>query len=509
MSWSEGGESGGLALARRIGVLALVLLLVFGLRDATLGPDAKADDYAQYLLHARALVEGRPYADTGYLFSPLQWGVGPPVQSPGYPLTVAPAFALLGEQAWIPDALSLLGAIAFVLLGGLYFGRIDPVSGALSMMVTAVALVQVHAIATPGPDLIFCALLWAVAWIADREGRWSWGRTTLLALLAVMAVLYRIAALPLVPAFLAFGLLNWREQGVKPWLAGVATGGAFAWVFLIFGASRVPAPPQYVLDALRTARSRAPEPKETGPAFVGLSENLSLYTRSAFELEAYPFPWKRLNQAYHLAASLPIAVGAGRWGMRRWRSFGVLLMFAYVCMLLLLSLRTDRYLWPVAPVIAFGLAAGTRALLGWAMQRAERARTGVVVLVMALAALTLGRVVRDPGPVPIRENADVAAMFAAVRREAGARSVRVAFYKARTLTWEVGVPAAPLAGSRVDEAVFQELAALDLTHVIVGSLDGEAHLAVEQWQRLVVEYPERFQLVERSGDFALYRVLTS
>ncbi|MFN8583375.1 MAG: hypothetical protein U0163_20660 [Gemmatimonadaceae bacterium] len=38
-------------------------------------PDAR--DYAQYFLHARALLEGRPYAETGYIFHPAAWVVGP------------------------------------------------------------------------------------------------------------------------------------------------------------------------------------------------------------------------------------------------------------------------------------------------------------------------------------------------------------------------------------------------------------------------------------------------
>src|SRR5258705_13376631 len=57
--------------------LAVALLVVFALRHWRNGPLAESDDYAQYFLHARALLHGRAYWDTGYLYNPQAAWVGP------------------------------------------------------------------------------------------------------------------------------------------------------------------------------------------------------------------------------------------------------------------------------------------------------------------------------------------------------------------------------------------------------------------------------------------------
>ena len=47
-------------------------------------PSAVEGDYAHYLLHAKALAEGRSYSDIGYIYTPLNL-VGPRLQPPGWP----------------------------------------------------------------------------------------------------------------------------------------------------------------------------------------------------------------------------------------------------------------------------------------------------------------------------------------------------------------------------------------------------------------------------------------
>ncbi len=54
------------------------------------------DDFAQYLLHARNLVTGQPYAETGYIFNPQHANIGPAAYPPVFPLLLAPVYALAG-----------------------------------------------------------------------------------------------------------------------------------------------------------------------------------------------------------------------------------------------------------------------------------------------------------------------------------------------------------------------------------------------------------------------------
>lgn len=73
------------------------------------------DDFAMYLLHARNLVEGRPYAETGFIYNPADPHYSPRVYPPGFALILAPFYALAGFDMLvlrIPVILSAVAAVA-------------------------------------------------------------------------------------------------------------------------------------------------------------------------------------------------------------------------------------------------------------------------------------------------------------------------------------------------------------------------------------------------------------
>ena len=55
-------------------------------------------DFAQYVHHAKNLVEGVPYADTGYLYNRAYPQVGPPAYPPGTALLLAPVYWVAGPN---------------------------------------------------------------------------------------------------------------------------------------------------------------------------------------------------------------------------------------------------------------------------------------------------------------------------------------------------------------------------------------------------------------------------
>jgi hypothetical protein len=63
------------------------------------------DDFALYVLHARNLVEGRAYGETGFVYNPADPWHSPRVYPPGFPLLLAPLYALFGLNL---DALRLV-----------------------------------------------------------------------------------------------------------------------------------------------------------------------------------------------------------------------------------------------------------------------------------------------------------------------------------------------------------------------------------------------------------------
>src|SRR5262245_35441851 len=56
---------------------------------------AWGDDFSMYISHSRNIVEGRPYADTGYIYNPKKV-VAPKTYPPVYPLILAPVYRLWG-----------------------------------------------------------------------------------------------------------------------------------------------------------------------------------------------------------------------------------------------------------------------------------------------------------------------------------------------------------------------------------------------------------------------------
>jgi 4-amino-4-deoxy-L-arabinose transferase-like glycosyltransferase len=104
-------------------ILALVPFLALALWRLRDGPGLNADDYGQYLMHAQALAEGRPYTDIGYIYSPFRWGIGPAAAPPGLPLTLAVIYKLLGPNIIVMRLVMLCFATVFVLIAGLYFAQ--------------------------------------------------------------------------------------------------------------------------------------------------------------------------------------------------------------------------------------------------------------------------------------------------------------------------------------------------------------------------------------------------
>jgi hypothetical protein len=55
-----------------------------------------SDDFAMYVHHAQNIVEGRPYADTGYIYNPSFPVYGPRFYPPIYPALLAPIYRSFG-----------------------------------------------------------------------------------------------------------------------------------------------------------------------------------------------------------------------------------------------------------------------------------------------------------------------------------------------------------------------------------------------------------------------------
>jgi hypothetical protein len=475
-------------------VIALVPFLVLVALHWPILPLLPAGDYAQYLLHADALVHGRSYSDIGYIYTAYNPFIGPVNQPPGLPLTLVPLLAIGGHSLVLPKALMVVSALVFICLAGIYFGRrTSPWIGAGAVAMTGIAVEIMFGTNTVMSDLGFAALVWAAVATIDREGRWSAGRAAAVCVLTLAALAYRAAGVALVPALFLWVLVHRRDRGPYVY-APLVVLGALAIIALIF-ASDV-APVTLVLTSLAGLTHR-------------LVSNIGDYRFALFASELYPFPGKLANIAYHVGATVLVVIGLARYVRREWRSFLVIFAAVYATMLALAPVADARYAWPLFPLIATSLLAGASWLVtAVAARRGRTLAPDRAVFGLALAGAIASAVVAAARPVPntLLEHADVQALFGQIRSRHSSEPMRVVFMNPRVLTWETGVPAMGLFAAQTDD-VIAELRDKRITHVIVGDL-GQHPAANGSIEEAIRDRSGYFHPEYRNASFAVYRFTT-
>jgi hypothetical protein len=453
------------------------------------GPGLAQDDYAQYLMHAEALRQGRAYTDIGYIYTDLNRFVGPVAQPPGFVWTL---WLVLSAGAGHPSVFKLLmlaGLVAFTWLAGCYFAPRDRLAALAVTALCGVVLSVDDVASNLQPDVFFGALIWTVALLVDTPGRWNAARVAGLTAAGSAALLFRLAGAPLIPALAWVWIARRRELGWRP-LAPLAAWSLTLGAVVILLPTSGAVQRQFSSDLTSLAAALAP--------------NLWEYRWAVFASHLYPFASNRLNDAYHLAGLALMAYGWWRWRPSA-RLFLVAFAGLYVFMLLITPAVDVRYMWPLYPLFVFGLVHGAHAALGrlrprWPPPRRALALGGALAV---LAVLAVVRSERRPRPPALTERADARELFALLARKAAAEPTRVVFVKPRTLAWHTGVPAMPLFSAPAEDSL-AELRAKGITHVILGDV-GLASRHQVPFRALIERFPDRFPWECRVGAFDVYR----
>lgn len=209
----------------RLRLSAWVLLAAYFLAGLlTLSGDHRwGDDWAQYVLHARNLVDAHPYADTGYLFNPHNPGVGPPTYPPGVPLLLAAVVAVFGVDI---AALKVVGLACITLSVPVAFRLVSPTIGKANAL-AAVAILALHPaiweqrqlIQSEAPYLLFSllTLLWGSRPDSPGSRLAPAASGAILGLLLYSSVSCRSVGIALLPALLVHG---WARRKPLGWFAG-------------------------------------------------------------------------------------------------------------------------------------------------------------------------------------------------------------------------------------------------------------------------------------------------
>lgn len=481
-----------LSRTRTWALLLIVLLPYLGLvflHRGIEGP-AASGDWAQYVLHAKALVEGKPYTETGYIFTQLNWTIGPRAYPPGFPLTLAP-FLAFGDSAltWMRATVALSGA-AFLVLAFLRLRlSVNPWIAALSAMWCGVVVELAFASVSILSDLGFAMLCWLTIYLADRPGEWSWKRTALVAASGLAAASYRVPGIALVAAMVPYALLNWRQ-------ASRQVAAILGFWFLIS------------LGAIIVAPSLLPAtllPDELSQFVSRFTTNLLALRYPLFDATAYPSTVDWLNDAYHAVAAIVVLIGASAGLRKTFRSFMTSFVVVYTGLILVAPVSDTRYFWPIYPVLACCflqgiviLASKARALSG---NRAIALAGGVAAVVLLAA---FGRSQAMPVPSGFDKQPDALALSDYVR-DAGARGeiTRIAFTNPRVIALKTNIPAMGLFPG-TPRAIISELHAKHISHIVVGEF-GSPTCGNMSMAGSVEAYPSAFEPVVTFGRFALYK----
>jgi hypothetical protein len=453
-------------------------------------PPTHSGDYAQYLSHARALVEGRPYGDIGYLWHPAASLLGPPTYPPGLPLTIAPIVAIDGVHSVLLRLLMLASIAGFAYLAFRRLAReMEPWQAAVGAGFTAFVVEASLAALVPISDPGFMVLLWAMILAVDAAQPWTWRRIALVTALGFATMAYRLPGIVIVPALGLFAIATWRAHG------GRALVPAAIWAAA-------------VLAVLIVDPSRLSYGSGVGARIADVSElrmMFDAYRFAVFEAELYPFATDRWNDVHHLVATGVVLIGLVPLISRMRRSFLVILALAYVALLAVAPFSEPRYLWPLLPLVAASLASGlqrTVAYLGRAWPMLPP-RTVAAALIAVIAVGAFRQELATKAPTSLA-GADELALYTWLRSANERAPMRVAFENPRVVTLETRVPAMGFA-ARSAPGQLEALLDRNITHVIRRSTD-ESSCVQRIANEMIQSDPALFTLEYENPSYRVFRL---
>jgi hypothetical protein len=476
-------------------LIALVPFAVLAAIHWSWTPPPGYGDHAQYLAHARALIEGRSYTDIGYIYHPAAPMLGPRAYPPGLPLTLAPIVAAFGVDSVWNHVLMIVSVVLIAVFAyRRLLGVMAPWQAALAVGLATLAIEVRFGTIVPLSDPGFCALLWALIWVVDRTTRWTWPRIALVTALGLAAMSYRIPGVVVVPALALYALAGWRS-GRRRALIPVALWGLLGLAALASGAVDIPFRAYLI-----------PQPGEIADRFTSMAR---VYRAALFDLQLYPFGDARLNKAYHALATLLTLGGTAALLWRHRRSMLSATVLMYVAMLLASPVSDGRYLWPLYPAIAAGLVLGATAAARLVLRPITRTPRHAAAVAFALGAVMLlaawreGRVPAPPPSLEVRP--DARAMFAWLREQHARQPMRIMFYNPRVLALETRIPTmGAIAGPPA--AQLGAIREREISHIIWQLVETETCRA-RLLNALPRVYPDRFASEFENATFRVYRVL--
>ncbi len=444
------------------------------------------DDFAQYILHAKNIAEGRPYTDTGYVYDRLSPEIGPRAYPPVFPLLLSPVYSRFGLDLKKMKLEIVLLSIGFLALLFLTFRR-KLTCPELLILVVLVAANPYYfrykdEVVADIPFLFFVFLCFYLVneaeGVTDLTGKQLFP-AILTGLSLYLAYGTRTLGIMLVPALFLSDWARWKRLRR---FSLCAVGFA---IFLI------------CLQNL-WVHTEASYADQLAIHVATIKTNLGSYSSELSAILAAGYD-KTARIGLFVVASLLALVGYF-WRLRHDRTIIEAFLFSYLAVILLWSNQGARLLIPVFPIYLF------YALFGMRKLREHRPGTLTYLLCFLLLMVVSGAYAReyvrmDYGEIregiAKRESVD---LFRFVRQTIP-REQLVIFRKPRALALYGNVRASGYHKS-ADSDLWNYFREIKASYLITGIVD-EPFLP-----DLVRRHADCFQGVYSNRDFTVYRILS-
>ena len=468
--------------ATTITVLAIVVLTgVFHCSTMRAGHDW-GDDFSMYVQHAKNLAEGRPYAETRYIYNPFRPMYAPRAYPPAFPLLLAPVYRVYGLDF---EAMKLVGVGFFLLLlvvvARLFATDLSPRYLLLclgSLALSPYLWVFKNKVLSDLPFTCFVYLSILSMRPNREESDGGRARGVVIGCAAYLAYATRVAGIVLVPALLVQDLVRFRRVTRRS-LTAVAVFAALA----LAQALVLPGDATY----LRLFSIDPSAMAQMGGAYADALKALWDNRHST-----------GLARAMWLVTG-PLAIGG--LAVRVATALGVAEIFVvlYAAVLVSFSGYQSRYLIPLLPFYFFYAVLA----LQWLGRRAGRRGEGVMIAAcIAAVALSYGLRYSSANYGPLKRGIakrTSVEFFGYVRQATSTEDVFV-LAKPRLLALLTDRRGSVYEERATDGRLWEYVDGIGGSYIVVGPTDRA------YWRDFVSRSANRLELRYSNADFAVYRV---
>ncbi|MBK9313249.1 MAG: hypothetical protein IPM55_03205 [Acidobacteria bacterium] len=476
-------------------ILIIFALGAFHLSTIRQGHDW-GDDFGMYINHARNIVEGRPYADTGYIYNP-RYVIGPKTYPPVFPLLLAPVYKLMGLNLTAMKVEIIL--IFMISLYTMYLSfRNELPWPYLPILIALVGFnpqfwLFKDSIVSDLPFLLFTYLSFFLIHNSHRVSRSMLRRLIYALLIAIshyLAYGTRSIGLILIPCTFIYYLLKNKKLDV---LSGLILLMAIAFVFIQSG----------------TSHSISAYTDHFGFNIFNIMASMSFeLTRHVSLFFANGYSNFFGLALFAVLLMLSVTGFITRLGEKNITCFELFVPF-YLGPLIVLPIQLElRFAMPLIPLFIFYSFIGIKAISCIAARRQRRVErlifAGVSIAVLASYAGQYTRLNYGPIRNGISTN-EVQQLFDYIKQETGENDV-IIFRKPRALSLFTERPAAVWHIPMEDKELFDFFKGIKASYLIVGPL------YVEPWdQQFILNFidrnRERFAETYTNADFRVYRIV--